>query len=62
MSPESSTMLFRALNSLIERYLLVSLALSLESAHRSLLSENENFLPLGKWFARPDTSMGSEGR
>lgn len=27
---------------------------------RSLLTEN--FLPLGKWFARPDPSMGSDGR
>ena len=28
--------------------------------YRSLLTEN--FLPLGKWFARSDPSMGSDGR
>ena len=28
--------------------------------YRSLL--NENFLPLGKWFARPDSSVATDGR
>lgn len=44
MTVDSTTMLYRALNNLIER---------------SLLSEN--FLPLGKWFARPDSSVSTDG-
>jgi hypothetical protein len=66
MTNESTTMLYRALHNLIER------SLSLFSPFfqllyrfsipllRSLLSEN--FLPLGKWFARPDSSVATDGR
>ena len=65
MSTESSAMLFRALNGLIERlacfiHVFCYAHEMTTCAFRSLLTEN--FLPLGKWFARPDPSMGSDGR
>ena len=70
MTNESTTMLYRALHNLIERSpslppsLSLSLLLNFEILSllldRSLLSEH--FLPLGKWFARPDSSVATDGR
>ena len=84
MTTESSTMLYRSLHNIIERYKLQSLVpakcflcqnrmylqiiftLMYYACHthfnicRSLMSEH--YLPLGKWFAKPDSSVATDGR
>ena len=64
MTKESTTMLYRALHNLIERSLSLSLLSFFSFLYLSLLRSllSENFLPLGKWFARPDSSVATDGR